>query len=497
MSINRREFLAFAAALGASRAMAAIRPDPSPATGSGDYRALVCIFLQGGNDAANLLLATDTASWDRYQSARRVDPSPIALAAPGEPSMPGALGTIGAGALGGVLPIQPRTAQPWPAGTPGSGLRTFALHPLMTNLQAMFQQGTAALVANLGPLVLPVTRTQYLDGSIPLPRSLFSHNDQTSVWQTGGAEGTSVGWGGLLGDLLAQLNTHAAFTAITLTGNAPLLAGRTVRAYQVSREGAVAIQGLTAPSLFGNASGPALLRAILTQAGSASPFELGYASVASRSIENEALLNSALSATTAVPDPPGYLDPWSGATKTNPLALSLQAVARMIAAAPGLGLRRQVFFVGHGPFDFHQSANQGHPAMLAGLDAALSYFQGLLGNLGGKDLRTNVTTFSMSEFGRCLVSNGSGTDHGWGGHHLVVGGAVKGGDIHGVYPTVGVDQGTWINPDALPMTGAWIPTTSVDQYAAPLAAWMGASPAQLAAIFPNLANFPAGPVQYL
>jgi uncharacterized protein (DUF1501 family) len=486
MDASRRDFLRMAAALGLGRALGAFGLRPGPLDATQDYRALVCLFLDGGNDSANMVLATDDASWSRYQSARNTGPAPIALAAPGTAPTPGALATLGAQALGGVLPIVPRTAQPWPDGTPGTGTRTFALHPLMPNVQQLFQQGHAAVVANVGTLVRPVTRQSYLGGSVPVPRSLFSHSDQASAWQTGGPEGTPFGWGGLLGDVFASSNRNPVFTAISLSGNVSLLAGSTVNGYQVDLGRAVPILGLAQPDLFGNGAAPTLLRKLITDPTGTSPFQTGHASVVARSIAAQGILDAALQGVPAPPDPPLSLEPVSGQYRVSALALKLQAVARLIAAGPSLGLTRQIFFVSQGSYDFHQSANLGHHRLLAELDTALGYFYGTLGALGGQDRTAQVTTCTLSEFGRGFISNGSGTDHGWGGHQLVVGGAVKGGDFYGVYPTAGVDLGGFVNPGALPGTGAWLPTVAVDQLAATLGAWLGLSDAQLLAIFPNL-----------
>jgi len=494
---SRREFLTAAAALGLGprltslgvrlAALGAAGPAPT------DYKALVCIFLLGGNDSANMLLATDPDSWGRYQSARDQGTAPIALAAPGT-APTGSFGANGLAALGGVLPITPATANGWPAGTAGSGARGFALHPLMPGLQALFNQGRLALVANAGPLVEPITRAQYQARSAPVPRSLFSHNDQQSVWQSGSVEGARLGWGGQLCDLLLSANQNAVFTAISVSGNAVFLTGQATLGYQSSASGPVAINGIAGSSLFGSAAAPALLEAAVTAPAPALPslFQSSYAAVAGRSIAAQQTLAAALRGITAAPAPPKVGNPASGSLVSNPAATGLQTILDLIAAGQLLGLKRQVFFLGVGGFDTHLQENGAHSLLMASLDSALTYFHQGLGNVGGADLTASVTAFTMSDFGRTFTTNGSGTDHGWGGHHLVLGGAVKGGDLYGQYPTVGVDLGGFSNPDAI-QSGIWVPTTSVDQYAATFGAWMGASASDLQAIFPNLAHFPAGP----
>ena len=496
MPTSRRDFLRLGAALGLAPALqpfglrlAALGAAAAPT----DYRAIVCLFLFGGNDSANMVLATDPDSWGRYQSARNQGTSNIALASPGAAATAKGLGSLGAPALGGVLPITPRTDQGWAAGTTGSGARTFALHPLMPNLQALFAQGKAAVVANLGPLVQPVTKAQYKAGSVPVPRNLFSHTDQQSTWQTGAGEGARLGWGGLLGDVLASGNGNALFTAISVSGNAVLLSGRSTIGYQSSASGPIAITGLHQSSFFGSTAGPAALQSIISTPTSAYPsyFQQDHAAVVNRSAAAQQQLANALAAIAAAPAPPKMTDPMSGAAVTNPVAVGLQTIANLIAAGQVAGMKRQVFFLAVGGFDTHLEENSSHPKLMASLDGGLAYFQQTLANLNGQDLTGNVTAFTMSDFGRTFTSNGSGTDHGWGAHHLVVGGAVQGGDIFGRYPTVGVDLGAFVNPDAL-YSGVWVPTTAVDQYAATLGSWMGVGDADLAAIFPNLANFASG-----
>ena len=496
MPTSRRAFLTAAAALGLGPRLSALgvrlAAMGAAASAPTDYKALVCIFLLGGNDSANMVLATDPDSWARYQSGRDQGSSPNALAAPGTPAS-GTLGANGLAALGGVLPIQPATDNGWPAGTTGSGLRSFALHPLMPGLQGLFNQGRLAVVANAGPLVEPITKAQYQDGARPVPRSLFSHNDQQSVWQSGSVEGARLGWGGQLCDLLLSANQNAIFTAISVSGNTVFLSGRATLGYQSAAAGPVAINGITASSLFGSAAAPAILDAALTTPAPTYPslFQQSYAAVAGRSIAAQQALAAALRGITAAPAPPKVTDPVSGGLVNNPAAAGLQTILNLIAAGQVLGLKRQVFFLGLGGFDTHLQENSAHPGLMASLDSALTYFYQGLGSLNGADLTASVTAFTMSDFGRTFTTNGSGTDHGWGGHHLVLGGAVKGGDLYGRYPTVGVDLGGFSNPDAI-QSGVWVPTTSVDQYAATLGGWMGASASDLQAIFPNLGNFPSG-----
>ena len=465
------------AAIGAAAAQGTTPPT--------DYKALVCVFLFGGNDVTNTILPTDTDSWTRYQAARNQGAQPIALMPVGTaPDTTAARGTPAF--LGGVLPITPKTAQAFPPGTAGSGARTFALHPLLTNMQSLFTAGKVAILANVGTLITPTTKTQYQAKSVALPRSLFSHNDQQSEWQSDAAEGAQVGWAGRMGDVLASANgTNSIFTAISTSGNAVLLAGNSILQYQVSASGAVGINGITAASLYGSSAAPAAMRAAITTPSSSSVFPSDYAAVVNRSISAGATLNTALAGVT-VTAPTQYTNPITGNAATNPLATQFQTVAHLIAAAPALGMKRQIFFVSIGGFDTHANQNNVQPNLMAQVDHGLAYFYNTLNGLG---LANSVTAFTMSDFARTFTTNGLGTDHAWGSHHFIVGGAVKGGDMYNQFPTVGVDLSGFTNPNAVG-SGALIPTVSVDQYAATLGAWFGVSASDLQAIFPNLANFP-------
>ncbi len=465
-----------------------------------DYRALVCVFLQGGNDSHNTVLATDSDSFGRYFAARNTGDDPIALMPPGTP--PTAVGAVSPvtgrtvtarspEAWGGVLPIVPRTPNPVPAGT-SAPVRTFALHPMLASLRTLFNADRLAIVANVGTLIRPITKAQYLDRSVAFPANLFSHNDQQSTWQAGASEGARTGWGGRFGDVLAGMNgTNSLFTAISTAGNAVFLSGQNVVQYQMTTaaQPAVVVNASTGSGLFGSTVAPSRIRELIQDQSAASILAADYASITARSIGSAATINNAfaLPAAAAIPGPATFVNPITGVAETNTLALQLYTVARMIATNSALGLRRQVFFVSLGGWDSHDIQNTTQPNNLAKLAQALSYFDNVLGSVGGLNMRNAVTTFTASDFSRTFTTNGDGTDHAWGGHHFVMGGAVRGGDIYGQYPTLGVDLGSFRNPD---MAGSsLVPTTSVDQYAATMGRWLGASEASLDGIFPNLRNF--------
>ena len=465
-----------------------------------DYRALVCVFLFGGNDAHNTVLATDADSWGRYFSTRNTGADPIALLPPGTAPTPvgqtssitGRVATLASPeAWGGVLPITPRTAQAIPAGTNATS-RTFALHPFLEPLQTLFAAGRLAVVANVGTLVQPTTKLQYQTRTVPVPASLFSHNDQQSTWQALSTEGARSGWGGRFADLMAGMNGQSTlFTAVSASGNAVFLSGQSVVQYQLSTgaQPAVVITGQQGTSLFGSNLAPSRVRDLVSDTNLPNNFAADYSTVVARSIAAAATVNTAFTqgVVTSVPAAPAYTNPLTQRVETNVLALQLQTVARMIAAGPSLGVRRQVFFVSLGGWDTHDFQNATQPNLLAKVAHALSYFDGALGNIGGLDRRAQVTTFTASDFSRTITTNGDGTDHAWGGHHFVMGGAVNGGDIYGQYPTLGADVAGFNNPDNI--NGAQIPTTSVDQYGATLGKWFGVSESDLDLIFPRLAGF--------
>ncbi|WP_308921585.1 DUF1501 domain-containing protein [Janthinobacterium sp. J1-1] len=431
------------------------------AQSAGDYKAMVCLFLNGGNDAFNTVLATDSASWNEYLRVRNTGGSD-------------SIHLPGTGETGGVLPIVPATAQ---AG------RSFALHPSLGPLKELFDGGRAAVVANVGTLIAPTTLAQYKAKSVALPPKLFSHNDQQSTWQSGQPEGASVGWGGRLGDLAMAGNANAMFTTISAAGNTVFLSGQQVRQFQVGQAGAVPIRGISA-NLFGTAAGTSALQAILADAGN-DLIEQEQKSAVQRAISSQSILSGAMLAAgpTGVPNPTSYINPTTGVAATNPLAVQLQTVARIIGGRSALGAKRQVFYVTLGGFDTHDRQKIQQADLMARLAHALAYFDTTLAALQGTDLRRQVTTFTASDFGRTFTSNGDGTDHGWGAHHFVVGGAVRGRDIYGAFPASGLGHALDVG------SGSLLPTISVDQYGATLAKWFGVPDSQLGEVFPNLANF--------
>lgn len=430
-------------------------------SGLTDYRALVCVFLQGGNDGHGTVIATDPTSFSAFTQARSGAPG---LAYP----------------LADLLPITPKTSQ---------GGRTFALNPALTGLQNLFNAGRAAVVANTGTLIAPATKAQINANSVPLPASLFSHFDQTAAWQAIASNGGSaehVGWGGSVADVIESMNvnSNSMFTCISTAGIALFLAGQRSFQLNVTSAGPIPIYG-TAQPLFGNSAGTSALQSILS-ADESNLFAKEYEVVVQRSIQAQQVLATAMApaGVGGIPNPPQYLDPKTNKLTNNDLATSLQTVARIISGRAALGVNRQIFYVQLGSFDTHDGQATTHAQLLSQLGAALEYFDAQMVAMG---LGNQVTTFTASDFGRTLTSNSDGTDHGWGSHHFVVGGSVLGQDMYGQYPVVGVNQANDLGQ------GRLIPTTSVDQYAGTLARWFGLSDGQIKTIFPNFANFGSSP----
>ncbi|WP_280153651.1 DUF1501 domain-containing protein [Piscinibacter sp. XHJ-5] len=502
---SRRLFLRHAGAvtttIGAASAPLALNlaaVGSAAAQAAGDYKALVCIFLFGGNDAINMVLPTDAASWANYTAVRNQAPDSIALLAPGV-APDAAAAAASPSRLGGVLPINPARPQG----------RSFALHPLMASLQTMFDvDKRLAIVSNVGPLVLPTTKAQYALSSHPKPRNLFSHNDQQNTWQSFKPEGATQGWGGRLGDLFAAQNGRAIFTAVSTSGTAVWLSGETVRQYQVTGNGAIRLGTDSNGRVYGSSDVALALQRIVAGGRSGHVLEGDLAAVAQRSLDAEGILRATLKAPSdalfgtspvsgaysANTDPKlQYDNPLSGTKAFNGLAQQLQAVARMIDASgsAGIGAKRQVFFVSLGGFDTHDLENRSHADLMARLAHAMQYFDAALGAMGARE---RVTTFTASDFGRTFTSNGDGTDHGWGAHHFVMGGAVRGGDLYGNFPVLGTKNSNNNNFDSSPNqlgNGTLLPETSVDQLGATLARWFGVGDTQLLEIFPNLKNFDA------
>mgnify|MGYP000854741188 CR=1 FL=1 len=353
-------------------------------------------------------------------------------------------------------------------------------------LRNLFNSGKAAFIANAGTLVYPTTKAQYTARSVPLPPQLFSHSDQQVQWQHSVPDKpVSTGWGGRVADLLNAFNTSDQISmSISIAGKNTFQIGNKVSQYAIGTGGASTLAGSTTNLNPTNLDG-IRFRAqkdifALSQPGL---FETAFGTTSGDAIVSADLLNSVLSAspplTTVFPNVTG--------SSVNPVSTQLRMVARLIAASPTLGLKRQIFFVQLGGWDLHaaQLVNSNpvtgsHATLLAQVSEAVNAFYNATIELG---IANQVTTFTASDFGRTYRSNGDGSDHGWGSHAFVVGGAVNGTDIYGAMPTLSVN-----GPDDTGL-GRWIPTTSVDEYAATLATWFGVSATDLPIVLPNIGRF--------
>lgn len=442
---SRRSFLQRASALSvmgsaAPWALSLSAMADAAAAGAADYKALVCVFLYGGNDYANTVVPYDQASYDAQYALRgnlRIDRNALT----------------------------PNLLNP---ATPLAGGRQYALAPGLAPLAPLFNAGQMAVLLNVGTLVQPTTLAQYQARSVPLPPKLFSHNDQQSYWQSSSPEGATSGWGGRMGDLFASGNGNATFTSMGVSGNAVYLAGKSAVQYQVTPNGAVAVNGIRAP-LFGSAAASSALQALMTGARG-QQLENEYVRVCQRSLDANAQLSGAV----------GAVNLATGFPTGNSLADQLKMVAKLIAARGALGAKRQVFFVSMGGFDNHDSLLKVHPGLMATVGNAMAAFYQATVELG---VAGQVTTFTASDFGRTLVSNSDGSDHGWGSMHFVLGGAVKGAAYYGNAPVIASG-----GPDDVGQ-GRLLPNLSVDQYAATMASWLGVSGTDLGLVLPNLGNY--------
>ena len=421
---------------------------------AGNYKALVCLFLNGGNDANNLIVPTDTTGYAAYAAAR----SNLALP------------------QNALLPLSPRT----------SDGRTWALHPAMPELHALFASGKCALLANVGTLVYPTTKAQYTARSVPLPPQLFSHSDQQVQWQHSVPDRpTATGWGGRLADLVNAFNTSNQISmSISLAGTNFFQVGNQVSQYAVTTNGALTFSGATSSATSLDGVRFRTQKDLFSQA-QAPLFDAAFAGISGGAITHSDFLNASLAGAPTL----------ATAFPATSVGNQLRMVARLIGASSNLGLNRQVFFVQLGGWDLHASqvvntapTTGAHATLLSQVSQAVNAFYNATVELG---VGGQVTTFTASDFGRTYRSNGNGSDHGWGSHHFVVGGAVNGGDIYGRMPTLTIN-----GPDDTGL-GRGIPTTSVDEYAATLASWFGVSNTDLPTVLPNIGRFASPRVGFL
>ena len=467
MNPSRRQFLGqCCAAVGTTgllsqlaqlRAIGAVTSTSSgsvPATAGAvpsDYKAIVCIFLAGGNDANNLIIPTGSA-YNSYATQRSV------IAVPNS----------------GLLSITPKT----------SDGRSWALHPSVGELRTLFNSGKCALMANTGTLVEPTNLAQYNAGTVKLPPQLFSHNDQQVQWQSSVPDQPfRTGWGGRTADLLDALNGNSQISmSISLDSFNNFEVGKNVVQYSVSPAGVITFNGSG-----GRAGSSDLARynaqKDLYAASNPNLFATAFGGLSGDAIGSSEVLSTTLASAPAL----STVFPANTGASPNKLSDQLKMIAKLISVASTIGVKRQIFFARIGGWDLHADqvdqidhAMGAHASLLSQVSSAMNAFYNATVELGCAD---RVTAFTASDFGRTYSSNGAGSDHGWGNHQIVVGGAVKGGDIYGQMPNLTVN-----GPDDTGR-GRWIPTTSVDEYGATIARWFGVSDSNLSTAFPNIGRF--------
>lgn len=452
MKHTRREFLH---ALSAGAAVASLsRFGVSPVWAQSaptDYKALVCIFLFGGNDGNNVVIGADTAGYTEYSAVR------------------GAASGINI-AQSELLTIQPKNTS-----------RVFGLHPSLAKVHPLFASGQLAVLANVGPLNRPTTKAAYLAGT-DNPYQLFSHADQQAQWQTTFSDEPSrTGWGGRLADAVKSMNGSAAMPVSTsIAGNVLFAQGSATSALTVPSSGTFGLSDNGTNSI-ARARQQAL--AALLGEGRDHTLVMETADGLANAINLSTIVNPVISATNTTIQ--SLFN-----TTGNSLALQLQQVAKLIAARDTFGVKRQVFFVSLGGFDTHTGQLNTQVNLLTQVGDAMKSFYDATATLGVAD---KVTSFTLSDFGRTFKpAAGGGSDHAWGNHHFIMGGAVKGGAMYGTFPTLALT-----GPDDVSSEGRWLPSTSVDQYAATLATWFGVTDAQLSAVLPNLSAFPTKNLGFL
>ena len=462
--LQRREFLRRTAALGLAGSagnlalsLAGIGEAAAQSSPADDYKALVCVFLYGGNDHDNTFVPYDSICHSSYKNLRNTGDSASNIYVP--PS-----------------DLIPLSVTGLPQG------RQYAVQQAMSSLADLYESKNMGIMLNVGPLAKLTSKNQYINAKLgDLPPKLFSHNDQFSLWQSGmleGAEGATQGWGGRLGDLFLGSDKKAHFTCINAAGNAVFMSGQNVLPYQVTSKGAVPIDSLTySAGVYGISKCTSVLKSLLDLSPS-HWMEKEWARTVKSSMDNQQIVSNSL-------QPVFSFNTTFG---NDSLSMQLQIIARLIQARKSLGVSKQVFFASLGGFDNHDGLKVAHAGLdgKSGLlkilnDAMYSFYQATE-QMG---LRNQVTTFTASDFGRTLSSNGDGSDHGWGSHHMVMGGAVDGGKFWGTAPDLSTTKNALDGPDTVGQ-GRLLPSTSVDQFAASMARWMGVSESDLNTVLPNL-----------
>ena len=414
-------------------------------TTNGDYKALVCILLAGGNDSYNMLVPRGNDEYAEYALTR----SDLALL------------------QNEILPINPLT----------STGKEFGIHPSMAGVQQMFEAENLAFLSNVGTLIEPIAnRDEYTSGLKNLPLGLFSHSDQIQQWQTATPQSReAIGWGGRMADILQSGNTNQSISMnISLSGRNVFQAGNTVLEYSISEKGIEGIERMNT-----NLADSGFLNS-LRDDGVHDMASKMYSNIFKNTLGD--LTTSSLDAFEEFKTAIDGVEEFDTNFSTFSASQKLKMIAKTIAAKDSLGMNRQTFFVTIGGWDHHDEVLDNQLYLLGVVNNAIKEFFDALTEIGMDD---KVTLFTVSDFARTLTSNGNGSDHAWGGNSIVAGGAVKGKEIYGTFPELYVDN----NPQFVGNRGSVIPTTAADLYFAELALWFGISPNDLNLVFPNLTNF--------
>jgi uncharacterized protein (DUF1501 family) len=450
MRISRRSFLEALGAVGVAASFSRFGEGRAWAQTADDYRALVCVFLFGGNDGNNMVVPVDATGYGAYATARGTGTGGLALP------------------LAQLLPL-----------TPASGAAAYGLHPNLPDLQTLWTDGVLGVVFNVGTLLAPTTKQDFLQNSVPVPISLLSHQDQQHQWQTALSDQYSrTGWGGRIAD---GLPGGPLPSVISISGNTLFSVGTTASPLALPAAGG----GFGLSGFNGSAAANARLQAMddVRMLQEQNLIVQGTQSEASLAMSASKLVAPVLAGTGSTVD--GLF-----AGLTSSIALQLKQVARMIGARQTLGVGRQIFFVSQSSYDTHNTQLERQGSLFADLSPALKAFYDATVQLG---VAQQVTSFTLSDFGRTLQpASGDGSDHAWGNHQLVLGGAVQGRNTYGTFPTLQLG-----GPDDFTSQGRWVPTTAVDQYAATLATWFGVSAADLPTVLPYVGRYPTANLGFL